>query len=520
MAEVVRVTGPDGARRATAPPDDSTWSTRWEGTAVVSCCGDLDPSGHAELRDALAALMQLEPDRIVLDLSKLVSFDAADAAGLARTRDVLDALSDRLDVRSPLLPGRRWLDALGLDGRSDASSTHVSPRIERTGESIDRDVALLSEAWRTACKNNSRLGSEPLFVDPRMVVAAVVELLDDPHRDADTSTIADRLAGWSGSDGSSTTEAVSQLLSLWRVVQAWIGWGPSEDRHLLQERLAEAMDVAVAAVVAAGLGEPERVALIDPLTGLLNRRALDTDLPQALGAARRHRRSLTVVVLDMDGLQAINDRDGHEAGDAALQELAVSLTSALRIGDNAFRIGGDEFVLLLPDLRPEDVGAVIDRIVVSARGTFTWGSAGMSADVTDTSVTPASLVALADRRMIEYRTRRRSAGGRTELPQERPTGGRSTTGSVHLLGQIADGANSFILIEQAKGILAEHFGLRIDAVDALLQDFSERSQRPVHRVAAGLVDRSLHAEELVARRGAEGPPASDPSTGPVPGDTT
>jgi len=70
-------------------------------------------------------------------------------------------------------------------------------------------------------------------------------------------------------------------------------------------------------------------------------------------------------VLDVDGFKSVNDRHGHLAGDAALEQLGLVLRAGLRAADTAYRIGGDEFALLLPETTAAEARAVIERIAES-----------------------------------------------------------------------------------------------------------------------------------------------------------
>jgi diguanylate cyclase (GGDEF)-like protein len=95
--------------------------------------------------------------------------------------------------------------------------------------------------------------------------------------------------------------------------------------------------------------ELERNAMTDPLTGLLNRRALDDFGLRALSRASRLGLPCSALAIDLNRFKQINDTYGHSAGDRALCAVAASLRSSLRLSDLATRVGGDEFLVLLPD---------------------------------------------------------------------------------------------------------------------------------------------------------------------------
>ncbi len=89
--------------------------------------------------------------------------------------------------------------------------------------------------------------------------------------------------------------------------------------------------------------------LTDPLTELLNRRAFDQNLEHAVRQWERHRRAFVLVLGDIDHFKLINDRFGHPVGDEVLRQMATRIRSALRKSDLAFRIGGEEFAVLLTE---------------------------------------------------------------------------------------------------------------------------------------------------------------------------
>ncbi len=115
--------------------------------------------------------------------------------------------------------------------------------------------------------------------------------------------------------------------------------------------------------------EIQRLAVTDGLTGLFNRHKLDEALAIEFERARRYRRPLSMVMIDMDGLKTINDTYGHPAGDAALKMVAEVIRSHTRRVDIAARFGGDEFVVLLPEVELELAVKIAERIFNKIRPT-------------------------------------------------------------------------------------------------------------------------------------------------------
>jgi diguanylate cyclase (GGDEF)-like protein len=103
-------------------------------------------------------------------------------------------------------------------------------------------------------------------------------------------------------------------------------------------------------------------AATDALTGLYNRRLFDEYFDKELNRAKRYGQHLAVVILDLHKLKEVNDRRGHLQGDQVLQLAATTLRKTLRASDFAFRIGGDEFALLLPQTDPEQAVTLCRRV--------------------------------------------------------------------------------------------------------------------------------------------------------------
>ncbi|MDT4991685.1 MAG: two-component system, cell cycle response regulator [Actinoplanes sp.] len=138
--------------------------------------------------------------------------------------------------------------------------------------------------------------------------------------------------------------------------------------------------------------EAQRLSLTDPLTGLWNYRYLRESLRREVERASRFGRMLTVLVLDLDHFKQVNDTHGHTAGDAVLSEFARRLRLGLREVDVAFRQGGEEFVVLLPEtdayggkIVAERLGAAIRDIPVPIDGRKV-DTAGKSVDCVPISV--------------------------------------------------------------------------------------------------------------------------------------
>ncbi|MEH3085931.1 MAG: sensor domain-containing diguanylate cyclase [Xylophilus ampelinus] len=104
----------------------------------------------------------------------------------------------------------------------------------------------------------------------------------------------------------------------------------------------------------------------DPLTGLLNRRGLSDHLDPALALAARGERGVSIVVLDADHFKRVNDRFGHAVGDDVLRHLASLLRQRLRASDVAARVGGEEFVVLLPGTDPAGAEPLAQQLIDSA----------------------------------------------------------------------------------------------------------------------------------------------------------
>ena len=224
-----------------------------------------------------------------------------------------------------------------------------------------------------------------LFGDlpPPIEASQVIRQLTDP--DADRSDALLRFVAAAGD----VDHAVAHLLALRRDVER-VGL-PVVDPDVL--------DLLIVEVTSNVIGAARRAARVDPLTGIGNRGALEGDLASALARSERMRQPLTAVYFDLVGLKRINDVTGHDAGDRALKAFARALDVSKRTGDGSYRVGGDEFVALLPDTSSGEVGPFIERLSTAGAPDFSWGAA----DTNDTGYDGARLVRLADIRLLSQR---------------------------------------------------------------------------------------------------------------------
>ena len=110
------------------------------------------------------------------------------------------------------------------------------------------------------------------------------------------------------------------------------------------------------------LAEAERTSMTDSLTGLYNRRSLDSLMQREVALADRHGQTLSLVMIDMDHFKEVNDAHGHAAGDHLLRSFADSVRATLRRTDLAFRYGGDEFVIALPQTTVGQAQQVVQKL--------------------------------------------------------------------------------------------------------------------------------------------------------------
>ena len=155
-----------------------------------------------------------------------------------------------------------------------------------------------------------------------------------------------------------------------------------------------------------------RLARVDSLTGVANRRAFDEALTVEIARAERDGSTMSVAMVDLDGLKRINDRFGHLEGDRVLAEVARALERSIRTGDRCFRWGGDEFAVLLPGTDRAAAAYVLGR-ASAAVARDCHDEEGEQVDIShgvaelDLGGSAEDLLALADLALMEQKTEKR-----------------------------------------------------------------------------------------------------------------
>jgi len=326
--------------------------------------------------------------------------------------------------RSAHEPGNVAASAAAIEALADAWWKRCEVHRCASGRADSDERQLLLRALGVAAGNRSRLFGQ---ADPRSEHPAGKAAGSPSGSDGSGAELpierrrhlAVAATRWGARVGSPVL-AVEQLVQLRGLVAAEPGQRP----------MIRLIDLAMVNACRGATDELQRAAFTDPLTGCANRRAFERDLDRELARCARAELDLSVVAIDLDGLKAVNDTDGHAAGDRQLLSLVDSLRRALRSIDGVYRLGGDEFGLVLPDTSPDDAAVVVARAVRSGAPPFSWGSASyLSTGCSDV----AELLAVADaalyarRRLTRMSPRPRRQRGRSGgAPRRRDSAEQAT----------------------------------------------------------------------------------------------
>jgi diguanylate cyclase (GGDEF)-like protein len=321
----------------------------------------------------------LRPSNDQLDL--LVAIVSLTARALQSAQEAVEAARHRAALEQLLqissrLPQHGSIDEVlqevchGVASALDFQKVMIELVDPESGLLTPRAVAgwpSLAEApnWKVTVDEIRPLLDPGFEVEGCFLVPQVAALARTPYRSAFTSTMNGRgPAAWNHH------WLVVPLYDQTGDIVGRIWADDPADRLLPSASRLQALRVfanqAMMAVIAARHVEQLRVqADRDPLTGLLNRRAFVRELDAEIQRSRRYDRRLALAIGDLDGFKSINDSGGHPAGDRALEHVAGLLSTSLRASDVVFRIGGDEFALLLPETAAEEASEVATRVAAT-----------------------------------------------------------------------------------------------------------------------------------------------------------
>ncbi len=208
-----------------------------------------------------------------------------------------------------------------------------------------------------------------------------------------------------------TEQALRGLVCLVLLFNAYTIWQQVQLRKLRKELSRKIEEISKLQLEA---DEFYKLAVMDHLTGLFNRRFADERLAVEIARARRHKQALTVVCLDVDDFKNINDKHGHSSGDLVLRSLADKMKKSIRTTDVAARLGGDEFIAILLECPVENAEVFLNRlrpfqVLVAGQTTTLHISAGIAGY--QEGDTAESLLDRADRAL--YASKRQQKSVRT-----------------------------------------------------------------------------------------------------------
>lgn len=345
---------------------------------------DRADSGRYEVRGVVIDLVSVEGPLIVEEARR--SWPRARMVVLDEGDGVLDpdTLGRRLDLRLP----------------------RKGPGVLAAAQVLRDEAEGLAESWRELCRWDPML---PPDTDPPMatrMVRAVAEAMSRPQPLGwGADPVIEEAASAFAAESATLEVAVGELVCLREALRRRIdGVIAPDERIETMDRLSMVIDRAIGVTASKAVRQLEADAMVDPLTGLLNRRALDRDLRREIARAARYGRVVSVMVIDVDHLKVVNDTEGHLAGDQHLLALATGFASVLRSVDAAYRVGGDEFVIMLPDAGADAAELVAARAAGAGAPPFSCGVATFPDDAESVD----ALLDLADRRLFEQRRRRRT----------------------------------------------------------------------------------------------------------------
>lgn len=318
--------------------------------------------GYPELKEeALQIFMLSEKARKLKDwqlIAKqfralLVRVELVGANEDSMKQDLLRLLKLLIDNISELVADDQW-----IRGQIAVVQTIISSPLERA-LIADAEKSLKEVIFKQGMLKHSLIEAKSSF---KNMIATFIDRLG--HMTSSTSTYHEKVESYANQLAG--TEDVAQINALLEDLMKdttimQIDILRSRDDLLLQRDQANASQEMILRLQEELSQLSEKVS-IDQLTGMLNRRGLDDAMLREIARAQRGGAQLCVTLLDIDNFKHFNDTYGHHVGDTALQHLAKMIQETVRPTDIAARLGGEEFVILLPDTSLDEAVETISRL--------------------------------------------------------------------------------------------------------------------------------------------------------------
>lgn len=239
------------------------------------------------------------------------------------------------------------------------------------------------DAWRDASK-------EPRAISFDEALTAITDWLQGVR----SRSIDDIARMPPFGDGKSTRpEGIGPLIAFRNGMESLAEQGSAERRDI--NEFVMQLGKAISDDLASNVARLIELSSTDALTGAMSRRTVLSILDSEVARSGRHIRPLSIVYLDVDGLKLLNDTKGHAVGDQILRDVVTLIRSNIRSSDSLGRVGGDEFLLVLPDTAADGAEIVASKIVALTKENGCPVTVG-TASVTGHEVDSGSLIASAD----------------------------------------------------------------------------------------------------------------------------
>lgn len=338
---------------------------------------------HVPSLGAARAAMDLRPvDLVLLDLGLP---DGSGVEVVVRMRQMaahvpIVVLTGRDDAESGLEALKRDAQDYLVKDQLDAAKLRRSIR-----------YAVERHRWQQQYRHQLSVSPDGMIVldemgRVRFANAAAIALLGEEPKTVESLPEEIRLTNGSPADATLRTGRTVEARSvetLWQgQLACLVTLRDTTERHRLTEELRVTNE------------RLEQLVSTDPLTEVLNRRGAEEALGKELGRVRRTGENLVAILIDYDDFKGVNDGYGHAVGDAALRALTENMRDALRAGDHIARVGGDEFLVLLPETTVKEGFAVAEKLRQTIKATalpVADGSLGLSASFAVGSVDPETV---------------------------------------------------------------------------------------------------------------------------------